>query len=573
MKKNYPFLCILLITVMLFGCSQVKQNDTQMFSPPNFLIILVDDLGFSDLGCYGSEIKTPNLDQLAGQGIIFSDLYVSSLCAPSRAMLLTGVDNHQNGFGTMPPGHTENQYLKPGYEGVLNDRAITIPEVLRNNGYHTYMTGKWHLGHHEANYPMNKGFEKSFAFMGGGSGHFSNAFALGPGEEPVSFYVRDKQIIEKLPKDFYSTRNFTNEMISYILNQEDDSPFFAYLAYTAPHDPLHVPDSYLEKYTNVYDAGYEQIKKDRLIRMKELGIIEESVPFNPGTGKFPSWQDLNEQEKELQARKMEIYASMVENLDFHIGRLIDSMKLAGIYENTFIFFLSDNGANPKEAVFYPGNSQEYLDANFDNSLGNLGKSNSFVSQGGAWAEVSNTPFTYFKTTTGEGGIHAPLIISGPGIRSQISNGKTGIHVCDIFPTILEFAGLSRPDVYNENELAPLYGKSAMQFLIGKEEMVRNTQNDPLHFEMAECKAIIKGNWKAIMLQPPYVDNAEWQLFDLSTDPLEKHNRAFSEPGILDELVHEWNEYAKSVGYIEAEGEMLIYEIGPEEFYKYEGLLE
>jgi arylsulfatase len=569
MKKYYPPIHIVLIIVVLLGCSRNNKDNSQDLNPPNFLIILVDDLGYSDLGCYGSEIKTPNLDQLADQGMTFSDFYVSSLCAPSRAMLLTGVDNHQNGLGTMPPGHTENQYLKPGYEGELNDRVATLSEVLHDNGYHTYMAGKWHLGHHEESYPINKGFEKSFAFLGGGSGHFSNAFALGPGEEPVSFYVRDKSIIEMLPEDFYSTRNFTDEMINYLVKQEDDSPFFGYLAFTAPHDPLHVPDSYLEKYKNVYDAGYEQIKKDRLIRMKKMGIVEESVPYNPGTGKFPSWQDLNEEQKKLQARKMEIYASMIENLDFHIGRLMESLRQAEVYDNTIFIFLSDNGANPKEAAFYPGNSEEYLAANFDNSLGNLGKGNSFVSQGGAWAEVSNTPFTYFKTTTGEGGIHAPLIISGPGIENNKSQGITGMHVCDIFPTVLEFAGVSRPDTYKGNEMAPLYGKSAMQFLAGKEEIVRNTLNDPLHFEMLECKAIIKGSWKAIMLQPPYVDKPEWLLFNLSTDPLEKQNQASQEPDKLQELVQEWNEYAKKVGYIEAEGKMLINNIGPEAFYKYE----
>lgn len=555
--------------LLLSGCSNSSENETH--KKPNFLIILVDDLGYSDMSCYGSEIKTPNLDKLAIQGVKFTDFYVSSLCAPTRAMLLTGVDNHQNGLGTMPPGHAENQYLKRGYEGSLNNQVVALPEVLQDNGYHTYMAGKWHLGHHQESYPANRGFEKSFAFLGGGSGHFSNAFALGPGEVPVSFYVRDKIIIEELPDDFYSTKNFTDEMISYILKQEDDSPFFGYLAYTAPHDPLHAPDSYLDKYKDVYNAGYEQIKKDRLARMKKIGIIDESVPYNPGTGKFPKWGDLDDDQRKSQARKMEIYAAMIENIDYHIGRVIETLKKTGKYENTIFIFLSDNGANPKEAVFYPGSSEDLLAKNFDNSYSNLGKSNSFVSQGGAWAEASNTPFTYFKTTTGEGGIHAPLIIAGPGVENEKIQIKTGMHVCDIFPTVLKFAGVTRPEKYNENELVPLYGKSAMEFLAGKEELVRNTSIDPLFFEMLECKAIIKGNWKAMMLQPPYADNPEWQLFDLSIDPLEKHDLASQKPAKLQELTQDWNEYAKNVGYIKAEGEMLINKIGPEEFYKYEGI--
>ncbi len=553
---------------MFLGCGNGKTNLRKNDSP-NIILILVDDMGYSDLGCYGSEIKTPNLDRLADQGVRFTDFYVSSLCAPTRAMLLTGVDNHQNGLGTMPPAHTENQYLKPGYEGSLNNAVATLPEVLRNNGYHTYMAGKWHLGHHEESYPTNRGFEKSFVFLGGGSGHFNNVFALGPGEEPVTFYVKDQDIVEKLPDDFYSSKNFSDEMIKYITEQKDDSPFFAYLAYTAPHDPLHVPDKYLDKYKGVYDSGYEKIKKDRLARMKEIGIVDESVPYNPGTGKFSKWEDLSDEDKKSQARKMEIYAAMIENLDYHIGRVIDALKEKGKYDNTLIIFMSDNGANPKEAAFYPGSSNDFLSKNYDNSIENLGKSNSFVSQGGSWAEVSNTPFTYFKTTTGEGGIHAPLIIAGPGAEIKNIQKNTGMHVCDIFPTVLDLAGVSRPDNYNGNELAPLYGISALKFLTGNDVMVRNTALDPLHFEMIECRAIIKGKWKAILLQIPYANEPVWQLYDLSTDPLEKLNLASQEPEKLKELINEWNEYARNVGYIQAKGEALISKIGPVEFFKYE----
>jgi arylsulfatase len=375
--------------------------------------------------------------------------------------------------------------------------------------------------------------------------------------------------VETLPGDFYSSKDFTNEIISYISEQEDNAPFFAFLAYTAPHDPLHVPDEYMDKYRGVYDNGYETIKKERLTKMKNMGIVDESVPHNPGTGKFPQWEDLDDEGKRSQARKMEIYAAMIENLDYYIGRLILELKNTGKYENTIIIFLSDNGSNPKEAVSYPGNSLEYLSENYDNRLENMGRSSSFVSQGGAWAEVSNTPFTYFKTTTGEGGIHSPLIIKGPGVTTGNLQTLTGMHVCDIFPTVLDMAGVSRPGDYKGNELAPLYGLSAKEFLSGNEDLVRNTTTDPLHFEMMENKAVIKGNWKALMLQPPYATEPGWQLFDLSTDPLEKHNLASVETDILNELITEWNNYAKEVGYIKGEGEMILFEMGPEKFYEYE----
>jgi len=425
------------------------------------------------------------------------------------------------------------------------------------------------FGHHKENYPANKGFEKSFAFLDGGSGHFNNAFPLGPGEKPITFYVEDKDIVKKLPDDFYSSKNFSDIIIKYINEQKDDAPFFGYLAFTAPHDPLHVPDEYLDNYRGVYSSGYEQIKKDRLASMKKLNIVNETVPYNPGTGKFPKWEDLDDNERKLQARKMEIYAAMIENLDYNLGRVVDALKKSGKYENTFIIFLSDNGANPKEPLSYPGSSEEFLAENFDNSLKNLGKSTSFISQGGSWAEVSNTPFTYFKTTTGKGGFHAPLIIKGPGIKIKNVQDNTGIHVCDIFPTILDIAEVSRPEIYNGNVLAPLYGISATEYLNGNKYYVRNTVTDPLFFEMIECRAIIKGSLKALLLQPPYADEPKWQLFDLSKDPLEKNDLATQETEILKELITDWDLYAVKVGYIKAEGEYHMRNVGPEEFYQFE----
>ena len=535
---------------------------------PNILLILADDMGYSDLGSYGSEIRTPHLDKIAQKGVRFTDFYVSSLCAPTRAMLLTGVDNHQNGLGTMPPAHTVNQYLKPGYEGGLNDVAITLPEVLRRKGYHTYMAGKWHLGHHRENYPVNKGFEKSFAFMGGGSSHFSDAFPLSEAERPVSFYVRNDEEVKELPEGFYSSDYFADTMIEYITKQNDDAPFFGYLAFTAPHDPLHVPDNWVHKYKGRYNGGYESIKKERLGRMKTMGLVDESVPYNPGTRKFSTWRKLSKAEQKIEAREMEIYASMIENMDYNIGRVVEALKKAGKYNNTVFVFLSDNGANPKEALFYPGQTKEYMAKHYDNSLKNMGRKGSFISQGGPWAEVSNTPFTYFKTTTGEGGIHSPLIISGPGVNLRGLRNTGGMHVCDIVPTLLDLAGVSRPDRVKGKKQAPLYGKSAKGFLAGDKQYVRDTEKEPLHFEMIENRAIIKGNWKALLLQPPFAEKPVWQLYNLVLDPIEKHDLASQKPEKLKELISDWKHYANEVGYIKAESKMLIEEIGPDKFYEF-----
>jgi arylsulfatase A-like enzyme len=566
-RHNYFRIGVLAVTAIIILIATPLWAATA--KKPNILLIVADDMGYSDLGSYGSEIRTPHLDKLAQKGVRFTDFYVSSLCAPTRAMLLTGVDNHQNGLGTMPPGHAANQYLKPGYEGGLNSAVMTLPEILRKNGYHTYMAGKWHLGHHSENFPVNKGFEKSFAFIGGGASHFNDAFPLSEAERPITFYTKDNEEVKKLPEDFYSSDYFADIMIEYITKQKDDAPFFGYLAFTAPHDPLHVPDRWVNKYKGRYYGGYDSIRKERLARMKTMGLVDESVPYNPGTEKFTAWEKLSDTEQKIEAREMEIYASMIENMDYHIGLVVDALKKAGKYDNTLIIFMSDNGANPKEALFYPGQTEEYMAKNYDNSLKNMGKRGSFISQGGPWAEVSNTPFTYFKTTTGEGGIHSPFIVSGPDVYLRGVRATGGMHVCDIVPTLLDLAGVSRPDSFKGKKLAPFYGKSVKGFLSGDRAHVRDTEKEPLHFEMFENRAIIKGNWKALMLQPPYVEKPVWQLFNLVLDPLEKNDFASQKPDKLQELISEWNRYAKEVGYIKAEGGMLIEKIGPEKFYEFE----
>ena len=549
--------------------SDKKPLSIQKDKQPNIMLIIVDDMGYSDLGCFGGEINTPQIDKLAETGLIITDFYVSPMCAPTRGMLMTGVDNHQNGMGEMPPFHKENQYLKDGYEGYMNNRVITIPEILRKHDYHTYMSGKWHLGAFDTNYyPSGRGFERSFAMMGGGSGFYQNAFPLAPMEKDVTFYVRDKNKVEELPDDFYSTKAFTDEMIKYIKEQKDDKPFFSYLAYTAPHDPLHAPAEYIEKYKGVYDNGYSAIKTKRLTQMKSKGLINKSMPSNPGTGKFPDWESLSEKEQKSQARKMEIYAAMIDYMDNQIGRVIDALKEEDKYDNTIFIVMSDNGANPKEAIFYfLGDQELFSSQGFDNSFENMGKTNSFVSQGGAWAEVSETPFTYFKTTTGEGGIRAPLIISGAGIETTGIHNAT-MHVTDILPTILSFAKVKRPKTYKNKELKPLYGQSAASFLKGESSIIRDTESKPICFELGEHKAVIKGEWKALMLQPPYTEVIKWELFNLKSDPTEKTDVSASNPQKLEELIKIWNAYSKKYGYIEGEGEMQIKKIGAKAFYEF-----
>lgn len=564
-KKAEVFFLIVILSISIFSCTPREDK----VEKPNIMLIVVDDMGYSDLGCYGGEIKTPNLDRLAESGVRMTNFYTLSMCAPTRACLLTGVDNHQNGMGNMPPLHSSNQYMQAGYEGYLNKNVITLPEILSDNGYHTYMAGKWHLGVHSTdNYPIGRGFEKSFAQMGGGSGYFQDGFDLGPFETPITFYTRNDKRIDELPEDFYSTKAFTDEMIQYITEQQDNKPFFGYLAFTAPHDPLHVPDNYMDKYKGNYDKGYDTIRTARLNRMKEMGLIDKSVPYNSGTGNFPTWESLSEDEKKLQARKMELYSSMIDYVDVQVGRLIDVLKQKGKYDNTLFIFMSDNGANPKEPIFYYlGNKELFESQGFDNSLENMGRTNSFVSQGGSWAEVSATPYTYYKTTTGEGGIRTPLIVSGKGVETNGIKNPT-MHVTDIFPTILDYIGVERPNTYKENTLNPLYGQSAKSFLTNNSESVRNTMNEPLCFELNGYKAVIKGDWKLIY-SDEFSTDTKWQLVNLADDPGEKIDLAEQNPEKFKELKKDWEEYSIKYGYIKPEGKMHVIDIGAEAFYKFE----
>ncbi len=538
---------------------------------PNILLIVVDDMGYSDCQPFGGEIRTPALQALADQGVRFRNFHVSSLCAPTRAMLLSGVDNHQNGLGTMPPMHATNQYLQPGYEGPLNRRVMTIAEILKGEGYRTFMAGKWHLGAIAGYRPEHRGFDSVFAFLGGGASHFDDHRALSASELAHTRYDEDgDDVTDALPEDFYSSDHYADKLIGYLSEEPQGAPFFAYLAFTAPHDPLQGPDAWLDAYRGAYDAGYDAIRERRLDRMKDLGLIPDGLPENPGSGLFPAWGDLDSDEKADQARKMEIYGAMIANADHNIGRVLDLLRSQGRYDDTLILFLSDNGANPKEPYFYAPNTPELIEARFDNSLANMGRKGSFVSIGGAWAEVANTPLSYFKTTTYEGGTQVPLIVTGPGVVKRGVDVTQRLHVTDILPTILDFVGITRPEERDGAPLAPLYGRSWKPYLTGATGMPVRGSFDVIGFEMIECRAVIKGEWKLIFLAPPYGEN-EWHLYNLNEDPSELVNRAGAQPGKLAELKAEWDAYAAAVGYIEAGDVKQLAGMPAEEFFRYSGL--
>jgi len=530
---------------------------------PSFLVVvMVDDMGYSDIAPFGGEITTPTLQALADRGVRFRKFHTNSLCAPTRSMLLSGCDNHQAGLGVMQPMHTMNQYMQPGYEGYLNHAVPTIAEMLHAAGYRTYMSGKWHVGITDDTRPAARGFERSYAFLGGGASHFADARPLSAQEDKQTLYAEDDRFItDRLPADFFSSSTFVDKMIEYIRGTGDDEQFFAYLAFTAPHDPLQVPDEWLERYRGRYDGGYDAIRGPRLERMKELGLIKDDVEANPGSGLFPTWDELSADGRAHEARKMEIYAAMVEHMDAQLGRLLDDLDGLGRLDDTVVVFMSDNGANPKQPEFYRPNTKEQIERDFDNSLDNMGRIGSFVSMGGAWAEVAGTPLSYFKTTTYEGGIQTPLIVAGgPVTRTGVVTDQL-LHVADIVPTLLDWAGADRPREIDGRPVPEIYGRSLAPMLTGATRQPVRTGMDALCFEMVECRSVLCGDYKLLWMAPPYGKGDRWRLYDLAADPRELNDLSEVMPGKVAELEAQWEAYAQYVGYIPSDGTSAVEELG------------
>jgi len=534
---------LLAILFIVFCCwpSSLLAKDTR----PNVLLIVVDDMGYSDIGPFGGEVRTPALDSLAKSGIIFTDFHTSVSCSPTRSMLFSGTDNHLAGLGNMAEALFPNQIGEPGYEGHLSDRVVSMAQLLRDAGYFTCMAGKWHLGEEVEHDPYNKGFQKAYTMLQGGASHFDTEWMMYANYTPT---YRENGVRVHVPKGFYSTEFYTDKIMEYIDSRESGKPFFAYLSYTAVHDPLHVPDKWLDKYKGRYDKGYEALRQERLNRLKKLGFIpKDTMPF-PRLPMIPAWEKLPKKHRKIEARRMEIYSAMVDNIDHHLDRLIKHLKKTGIYDNTLIVFFSDNGANGNEMHQYPDTDKAWLDRNSDNRYENMGRRFSRIAQGPAWAQVSMTPFRLFKGFTTEGGIRSPLIVSGPGVADQGSRSDAFAHVMDISATILEVAGIDHPGTsYKGRKVEPLRGRSMMKVLNGKSDFVYDNDT-AVSWEMFGFRAVRKGDFKLVWLPIPFgVD--DWQLYDLSKDPAELNDLSQKRPKLRKEMIGIWKQYSKEVGVV------------------------
>ncbi len=524
----------------LAACSQ-KQSQEMPATRPNILIIVADDLGFSDIGPFGGNINTPVLDQFSKEGMLFSNFYVLPTCSPTRSALLTGNDNHVAGVGIMSEVSYPAVANLPGYSGHLNNQVVTISELLEEDGYHTYMAGKWHLGDKDGQTPADRGFEESFTLLQGGGSHYADQKPLSP-PQVMDYRVNGKKIAT-LPADFYSTKNHTDTLIHYIdKHKTDQKPFFIYASYTAPHDPLQAPKEYIAKYKGKFDAGWDSLRVLRLNNLKALGIVSADVKDFAPSG-IPQWSSLNAEQKAEFARDMEVYAAMIEYLDMSIGRLLDYLKQQGIYDNTLIIFMSDNGANGVMATTYPGNADGKYLGSFDNSLDNRGLPNSFVEMGPGWAQASSSPFRLFKSFTSEGGIKAPLMVKMPNDKINQGNwNRSFVHVTDLMPTILELSGVSYPSQFQGRDVRQPIGKSLLPVLNGTAKEIHSA-NDGMGWELFERKGYVKGKWKILRLPAPF-STGEWQLFDLEKDPGESTDLSSQFPDIRDSLVNDWLKYAK-----------------------------
>jgi len=521
---------------------QVEANDT----PPNVLLIIADDLGFSDIGAYGSEIPTPNIDDLAKQGAMFSSFYALPTCAPSRSVIFTGTENHIAGFGSQIP--TERQRPHDGYQGELSENVRTIPEVLRPAGYRTYFAGKWHLGDEEGHLPIDRGFDETFALMYGGGSHYADLYPLHPGEPMI--YRRNGEIVTDLPDDFYSTQYYADALLEWLERDKDNpTPFFASFSMTAPHDPLHAPAEYIKKYEGDYDAGYQVLQKERFQRLKSLGLIPDSQDLPPWPKVVAEWEDLPPEQQALKRRDMEIYAAMIDYLDEQIGRILQWLKVNGEYDNTLIIFMSDNGANGLSKTIYAEYSDEFA-ANFDNSLENRGLPGSYVSLDGGWATAATPSFKFFKGFTTEGGIRVPAVFKLPaGTQNDRAAGEiieNMSHARDIMPTILELAGVEHPSI-QDSSIEHVRGKSLVDLITGESDL-HYEDGEGIGYELHGARAYIEGDWKIIQTPMP-IGDGRWHLYNISEDPAETTNLATQHMDIRDRLIAAHENYEEQHGVV------------------------
>ncbi len=539
-KRRYKDLRVLLAAILVGTYGQALSDER-----PNIVLIVADDLGYSDLGAYGGEIRTPTLDALAREGLLLTNYHTGATCGPTRAMLMTGVDHHRAGLGTNAVTLLRMPELREreGYEGFLNDRVVTFVRLLQDSGYHTFMTGKWDLGARPGLLPTDRGFDRFFGIPGGGASHFSDAIGTFRPTADAAYFEDDRRI-ERLPDDFYTSKSYADRLLGFVDERPDDGePYFAYLAFTAPHWPLQVPDDWIDRYAGRYDAGWHAIRQQRFERQLELGLLPRSAELPARNRAVADWETLLPAQRQVELKRIELYAAMVELMDHHIGRFIDGIGRDDDRE-TIIVFVSDNGSEGNDIGNLLDNKY-WIPATFDNRLDNMGRRGSYVWLGAGWGQATVSPFRNFKSFTTGGGIRAPAIVFST--TGRFGNGRKDavMSVMDIAPTVLELAGIDHPATGEDpGTLIEMNGISALPYLSNMAPTIHG--DSPIGWEIYGNRALIMGDWKAVFTWPPE-GNGEWQLFDIGDDPAETRDLGASDPQKLAEMVQHWGAYAEQNG--------------------------
>jgi arylsulfatase len=494
---------------------------------PNVVLLMADDMGYSDIGCYGGEIRTPNVDRLAANGLRFTNFFNTARCCPTRASLMTGLYPHQAGVGWMTA-----DWKKDGYRGQLNDRCMTIAELLQLVGYRTYMVGKWHLtrntaGPADASWPMGRGFQRFFGTLTG-AGSFYNPTTLTRDNTPI-----------KAGKDFYYTDEMGRAAVSFLrehYQQKKDDPFFLYVAFTAPHWPMHALKEDIARYENVYTKGWNAIRDERFERMKKLGLVEPGWKMAEWDKTVPHWNTLSAERRKEMAHKMAVYAAMIDRLDQNVGRIVKQLEDQKALDNTLILFLADNGGCAEGDLF-----------GFERQPGGVvGEDSSFASYGRGWAFASNTFFRLFKHWVHAGGVSTPLVVHWPARISEKGElRRQPGHLIDVMATCAELSGATYPVEHKGQKLHALEGKSLVPAFANKA-----IEREAIYWEHEDNRAILAGKWKLVSEHPK-----AWELYDFEADRAETNDLAARHPDVVRDLSARWQTWANRVG-VESYTELL-----------------
>ena len=516
---------------------------------PNIVLLLADDLGFSDLASYGSEISTPSLDALANQGVRFSNFHVAANCAPTRAMLMSGVNNHRAGVGNIIEMIPDEFRDSPSYQGTLSKNVITVATLLKDTGYHTYMAGKWHLGQTPELLPSARGFERTVAMADSGADNWQQKPYL-PIYDQANWFA-DGQRYE-LPEDFYSSKFLVDKTIEFIdSNADSNAPFFAYVPFQAVHIPVQAPQEFIDRYMGVYDQGWEALRQQRHEKAMALGLVPQDTPMIP-MATTESWQGLDADTKRYQAKRMAVYAAMVEAMDFHIGRLIQHLKDTGQYDNTIFIFASDNGSEGSgpSVESTPADNLMLSILDYTNDYDTLGLKGSYSTIGPNFASAAASPLSFYKFYVGEGGLRVPLIMAGKPLAPVQANDiiHAFSYATDIVPTILQLTDTpNHGGYYQGRAVEPISGRSVVPLLSKQTKRIYG-EEDAIGYELNGHKALFLGDHKIVYNRPP-IGDGEWHLYNIATDPGETLDLRNEQPQRFARMQTLYEEFVRDHGVL------------------------